>query len=155
MGTVVQLAREDADVAGVVERLRLAEARLHRRRQTICGPSEIDRAAVRFVYRAYDRNEPLTAKQLGQLLDISSAATTSLLDRLSGVGLVTRAPHPTDRRAIMLTPTDRRKDLDAIDPLSKQIAEAARELDREQSQAVRAFLGRVVDLVERECLRDG
>lgn len=151
MGRVSEFVRKDADVAGVVERLRFAEAHLQRRRQSICGPSETDRTAFRHVCEAYDLGDPLTATQLSRRLAVSTASTTAILDRLTGVGLVTRRPHPRDRRAIIIEPTDRRRDMEDIDPLSKRIAEAARELDHDESQIVARFLTRVADLVDEEC----
>ena len=40
-------------------------------------------------------------------MNISTASTTKLLDRLAAAGHVTRSPHPTDRRALMITITER------------------------------------------------
>lgn len=44
---------------------------------------------------------------LAEHIMFSKAGLTSLIDRLEGMGLVRRTPHPEDRRAILLTLTDR------------------------------------------------
>jgi len=45
---------------------------------------------------------PLTQRQLGERLSLTSGAITMLVDRLERLGLVRRGPHPTDRRYILL-----------------------------------------------------
>ena len=45
---------------------------------------------------------PLTQRQLGERLSLTSGAITMLVDRLEHLGLVRRGPHPTDRRYILL-----------------------------------------------------
>ncbi len=45
---------------------------------------------------------PLTAKDVAQRVQMGSGATTAMLDRLEKRGLVKRAPHPSDRRSIMV-----------------------------------------------------
>lgn len=50
--------------------------------------------------------EPLSPTRLFKGLMLSSAGITSRLDRLEGRGLVRRARHPNDRRAILVEMTD-------------------------------------------------
>jgi DNA-binding MarR family transcriptional regulator len=45
---------------------------------------------------------PLTQRQLAERLFLSSGGTTLLIDRLERAGLVSRRPHPEDRRAVLL-----------------------------------------------------
>lgn len=45
---------------------------------------------------------PLTAKEVAYRVQMGSGATTAMLDRLEKRGLVKRAPHPSDRRSIMV-----------------------------------------------------
>lgn len=47
---------------------------------------------------------PMT--RLGALLQVHPTSVTSAVDRLENQGLVTRVPHPTDRRAVLATITD-------------------------------------------------
>lgn len=43
-----------------------------------------------------------TPKQVAEFLELSTGATTSLVDRLVGAGTLVREPHPTDRRSVIL-----------------------------------------------------
>jgi DNA-binding MarR family transcriptional regulator len=45
---------------------------------------------------------PLTQRQLGERLALTSGAITMLVDRLERAGLVRRGPHPTDRRSVLV-----------------------------------------------------
>jgi DNA-binding MarR family transcriptional regulator len=45
---------------------------------------------------------PLTQRDLGERLSITSGAVTMLVDRLEAAGWVTRRPHPHDRRYTLL-----------------------------------------------------
>jgi DNA-binding MarR family transcriptional regulator len=45
---------------------------------------------------------PLTQRQLGERLSLTSGAITMLVDRLEHLGWVRRGPHPSDRRYILL-----------------------------------------------------
>lgn len=44
----------------------------------------------------------VTPKQLSEHLELSTGATTSLVDRMDGAGHVHRVPHPTDRRSTLV-----------------------------------------------------
>jgi DNA-binding MarR family transcriptional regulator len=48
---------------------------------------------------------PMTPGELAAKLNISSAATTALIDRMSRHGFVIRSAHPTDRRSLLLHPS--------------------------------------------------
>ena len=45
---------------------------------------------------------PLTPTELAERLQLSSGGVTVLADRLERAGWVTRRPHPTDRRSLLL-----------------------------------------------------
>ena len=45
---------------------------------------------------------PLTQRELGERLSVTSGAVTMLVDRLEAAGWVTRRPHPDDRRYTLL-----------------------------------------------------
>lgn len=49
---------------------------------------------------------PLSPGELSRRLDLTTAATTAAIDRLVALGHVTRAPHPTDRRSLLVVPTE-------------------------------------------------
>ncbi|MGY1831894.1 MarR family winged helix-turn-helix transcriptional regulator [Geodermatophilus sp. SYSU D01180] len=50
---------------------------------------------------------PSTQRALADALGVSARNVTGLVDGLAEAGLVTREPHPTDRRATLVTPTAR------------------------------------------------
>ncbi|WP_410661522.1 MarR family winged helix-turn-helix transcriptional regulator [Amycolatopsis sp. lyj-112] len=47
---------------------------------------------------------PLTAKELADRLRVSTAASTHIVDRLEKAGHITRKPHATDRRKVLVEP---------------------------------------------------
>jgi DNA-binding MarR family transcriptional regulator len=57
-------------------------------------------------------NGSMTPGQLSALTGLSTGAITALIDRLERAGLATRAPHPTDRRKVVVS-----ADQDRIDAL--------------------------------------
>ncbi|WP_269306151.1 MarR family winged helix-turn-helix transcriptional regulator [Aeromicrobium sp. HA] len=69
---------------------------------------------------------PSTQQALAAALDVTPRNVTGLVDGLVGSGHVTREPHPTDRRAILVTPTARGRR--AIDDLRSSHADLAVQL---------------------------
>ncbi|MDQ1127978.1 MarR family winged helix-turn-helix transcriptional regulator [Microbacterium sp. SORGH_AS_0888] len=139
-------------VARATERLRLAESRLARRRQTDCGPSENARAAMRFVYERSDADEDVTPTAIAEHLGVSTAAVTGILDRLRAGGLVTFRAHPSDGRSKLVVPVDRSVDLDDIDPLTAKIRRLSAGLSEEAMVEIAGFLDAVADEVDQECV---
>lgn len=137
--------------ARAMERLRLAEARLARRRQSDCGPSENARAAMRLVLERADADATVTPTEVAQYLGISAASVTGMLDRLHAGGLIGFVTNPADRRSKFIVPFDRGTDPDAIDPVTAQIRAFAAELPDGTADHVAAFLDRVREVVDAEC----
>jgi DNA-binding MarR family transcriptional regulator len=54
---------------------------------------------------------PVPQRVLADALKVTPRAVTGLVDALAADGLVTREPHPTDRRATLVTLTSRGKTL--------------------------------------------
>ncbi|HEY4456567.1 MAG TPA: MarR family transcriptional regulator, partial [Pseudonocardiaceae bacterium] len=52
---------------------------------------------------------PVTQRVLSEALKVSSRNITGLVDGLVETGFVTREPHPTDRRATLVTLTEHGK----------------------------------------------
>ena len=69
---------------------------------------------------------PSTQRALADALGTSARNVTGLVDGLADAGLVTREPHPTDRRATLVTPTARGEEL--LGELSRGRAELAGQL---------------------------
>lgn len=140
------------NAAFAVERLRLSEARLSRRRQTDCGPSENARAAMRYVLDRADAGENVTPTAIAQHLGVSTASVTGMLDRLRHGGLIAFSPNPDDRRSKLVVPFDRDTDLEDVDPLTARIREFAADLPSDVQAHVARFLTRVREAVDDECV---
>jgi DNA-binding MarR family transcriptional regulator len=85
---------------------------------------------------------PLTQRALGERLFLTSGGVTVLVDRLVRGRWVLRAPHPSDRRAVLVElhpemPVER---LAALGRFHAAIASAARELDAAERDAAAGFL---------------
>lgn len=83
----------------------------------------VARAAV--LWRLRDRG-PSTQRALAEALDVSPRNVTGLVDGLVATGFVTREPHPTDRRATLVTFTDRGRRV--VDDMGRQQDEFVRQL---------------------------
>lgn len=57
------------------------------------------------------RRGPITQRALAGHLDVTPRNVTGLVDGLEQGAFVTREPHPTDRRAILVTLTDRGREI--------------------------------------------
>jgi DNA-binding MarR family transcriptional regulator len=53
------------------------------------------------------RHGPMTQRRLAAALDVTPRNVTGLVDALVDTGFVTREPHPSDRRATLVTFTER------------------------------------------------
>jgi DNA-binding MarR family transcriptional regulator len=66
----------------------------------------LTRARATVVWQLYHQG-PCTQRELSQALGVTPRNVTGLLDALETDGFVARGPHPTDRRATVVTLTDR------------------------------------------------
>ena len=91
----------------------------------------------------------MVPKDLSQFLGITSASTTSLIDRLVSSGHVRREAHPSDRRSVVVVPTvesdtEVRETLGAMHRRMMTVAES---LSAEEARIVVAFLQRMADAI--------
>jgi DNA-binding MarR family transcriptional regulator len=104
---------DDAEINQVVRVLqairhwREAEQRMSLRSRNHMQLNENDMKALRFLVVCKNEGIIATPGGLAEHLKISSASTTKLLDRLTAAGHIERSPHPSDRRALMITITQR------------------------------------------------
>ena len=113
------------------------------------GMGETDLLALRYLLRAQADGERVGPKDLSRMLGITTASTTSLLDRLVGSGHVRREPHPTDRRSLVIVPTvatdsEVRATLGGMPRRMRSVAE---ELRSAEAQIVVSFLRRMSEAV--------
>lgn len=134
------------DVAGILERLRLAEAKLARQRQQQTGMTESDRAAMRYLLERVDAEE-VTPGMVARALHLSPASGTALIDRLVARGLVVVGSHPHDRRKKLVRPFDRNVDPDHVDPLTTRLRALADGLTAGDARIVATFLEDVLHTV--------
>ncbi|MFE5408011.1 MarR family winged helix-turn-helix transcriptional regulator [Microbacterium sp. NPDC056569] len=139
------------DVAGVLERLRLAEVKLARRREQQTGMNETDRAAMRYLLERVDTRD-VTPSMIVRALHLSPASGTALIDRLVARGLVVVEGHPHDRRKKLIRPFDRNIDPDHLDPLTMQLRGLASELPTDEARIVASFLEDVLAMVSETAI---
>jgi len=85
---------------------------------------------------------PLTQRQLGERLSLTSGAITMLVDRLQRGGWVRRRPHPTDRRYVLveLSPQAAERSPAALAAFHARIGAIAAEVPPAHRAAVARFL---------------
>ncbi|GAA2188984.1 hypothetical protein GCM10009786_20280 [Leucobacter alluvii] len=88
-----------------MQQLRGAQQRQEARSLDQSGLHSQDLRALRYIVQADRSGQPISPKDLITMLKTSSANVTNVIDRLVKKSLVTRDPHPTDRRARFLKPT--------------------------------------------------
>ncbi len=93
------------DVVTALDDLARAETTVDRAILHTLGIGPNDAKVLRHLIDLEATGEPATPRSLADLLGISSAATTALIDRLADAGWVAREPHPQDRRSIIVRST--------------------------------------------------
>ncbi len=102
-GEIDQIVR----VLQSIRHWREAEQRMSLSSRNHMRLNENDMKALRFLVICKNQGLVATPGSLSEYLDISSASTTKLLDRLEDAGHIERSPHPSDRRALMITITQK------------------------------------------------
>lgn len=101
----------------------------------------------------------LTPNQLSERLVLTSGATTALIDRLESAGYLSRSPHPTDRRSLILRLTRGSDETGArrLSSYMKMLGEAAERLSDEERTTLGGFLEAAIaaatESAERESTR--
>jgi DNA-binding MarR family transcriptional regulator len=85
---------------------------------------------------------PLTQRQLGDRLSLTSGAVTMLVDRLQQAGWVTRRAHPSDRRYVVveLSATAIERTPPGLAAYHARLREVAADVPAEHREAVCKFL---------------
>lgn len=128
---------------------RAAETIIRRSTRDSMGMGETDILALRYLLRAQASGKTVVPKDLSQFLGITSASTTSLIDRLVSSGHVRREAHPSDRRSVVVVPTvesdtEVRETLGAMHRRMMTVAES---LSAEEARIVVAFLQRMAEAI--------
>lgn len=86
--------------------------------------------------------EQLGPVELGTRLGISSGSATGLVDRLEAAGHVRRQPHPTDRRRLVVRPTDSAmlNILEVLRPMIDDLDELGAQFTAAEQQTIERYL---------------
>lgn len=93
----------------------------------------------------------LGPSELARRLQLSTGAVTALVDRLEAAGHAARAPHPSDRRRIVVTPTAKASQAlaEQTAPLEQEVRDLAEGLTEREREIVVRFLDGLTGIVER------
>lgn len=130
------------DVLGALARFRTADTQMHQRVRANAALGENELRILQYVLTCDRQGIDVKPSEISRHLGISSASTTALLDRLERLGSVQRVSHPTDRRSILIAPTERAAAEVAalVDAFEDRVAVAIEELTPEGRAAVLHFL---------------
>lgn len=89
---------------------------------------------------------PLSPTDLSKRLGISTAATTSVVDRLVALDHASRTQHPTDRRGVVVVPNPRsvERAMGTLMPMIMGVDGVLDEFTDEQQEVVTQYLERVL-----------
>lgn len=140
----------DATPGGIREQLRNLTLRQQRFERRLSRALHVDSAGLAVMDHLVTVG-PATPTELARRLEASTAATTLVIDRLVAAGHVTRQPHPTDRRKVIVTPAEHwgATAHRHVAPVIDGVTDAAQALTPSERAIVAAFLARVVDTYDR------
>ncbi|RWZ59180.1 MarR family transcriptional regulator [Labedella populi] len=144
------------DVLNALRRYRRSETAMRRRTRESMKMGETDLLALQFLLRRSKEDVPVGPRDLSTYLQISSASTTVLIDRLVRSGHVERRPHPTDRRALLLVPTVATDDevRQTLGQMHKRMLAAAETLHPDELETVVRFLDSMRNAVDAVDVHD-
>ncbi len=130
------------ELMAALAQLREAEQRLSEASQRYMKLGPTDMKALHFLIVAQNTGTIATPGAIAVHLDISTASTTKLLDRLEAAGHIIRSPHPHDRRALAISITEETYEaaVETVGRLQAKRFHAAARLSQEQREIVIAFL---------------
>jgi DNA-binding MarR family transcriptional regulator len=133
------VTEDDAEALG---ELVMGLARTQRRRwREVLSPWDLSPHQARAL-RVVCAREGTRPSDLAEALHIAPRSATEVADALEARGLVTRSPDPTDRRAVVLTPTDAGRRVQ--DEVAAARAADTRDLFARLDPADRAALSRIL-----------
>jgi DNA-binding MarR family transcriptional regulator len=93
----------------------------------------------------------LSPSEIAHRLGISTAAATIAIDRLVKVGHVTREPHPTDRRRLLVVPrpTSVTRAMDALMPMIVETDSLLDAYTEAEQSVITDYLSRALDVLKR------
>lgn len=95
----------ERDNGGALDRVLLLTVLLGADMERDLAARGLTTARTHLIWEVHRRG-PCTQRTLAAALDVSPRNVTGLVDALVATGFVTRQPHPSDRRATLVTLTD-------------------------------------------------
>jgi DNA-binding MarR family transcriptional regulator len=131
---------------------RSAETTMRRSTRDSMGMGETDLLALRYLLRVQASGKAVVPKDLSQFLGITSASTTSLIDRLVASGHVRREAHPSDRRSVVIVPTVESDNevRETLGAMHRRMMAVAESLTAEEARVVVEFLQRMTEAVSAQ-----
>ena len=134
-----------------VNRLRRAETMLQTRARSVMGLGASDFRAAQFLAASESADEPARAIDLADMLGVTSAAATMIVDRLVARGLAFRAPDVDDRRSriVRLTPEGHAGLLAAYEGLPEAVQDILDAVPAEDAHRIIDLAAAVQHVVDR------
>jgi DNA-binding MarR family transcriptional regulator len=130
------------DVAASLQRFGLQRDRMRAALARRAGISATDLDALEHL----EADGPLTQRDLGERLALTSGAVTMLVDRLERAGWVHRRPHPGDRRYVLIELSPRAAEApEGLAAYHARVRALAAGVPAAQREAVAAFLAAAAD----------
>ncbi len=130
-------------IAAHLQRFGLERDRMRASLANAAGISATDLDALEHL----EADGPLTQRQLGDRLALTSGAITMLVDRLEQAGWVRRGPHPSDRRYVLveLSPDALERAPAGLTAYHARIRTIAGNVPAEHREAICSFLRAAAD----------
>jgi DNA-binding MarR family transcriptional regulator len=134
-----------------VNRLRTAETMLQTRARTRMGLKAADFHAVQFLAAREASGTPARPTDLAEMLSVSTAAASLMIDRLVSRNLAIREPDPDDRRAriIRLTRAGQHGLTDAYEDLPSAVQDLLDAVPTAEAERIAALAAAVQHVVDR------
>ena len=135
------------DITGATRRLDIARTSLMVAFSRAVGISVSEMIALEHI----GSSGGLGPSELARRLQMTTGAVTALVDRLEASGYVTRAAHPSDRRRIVISRTQKADDdiTEEVAPMVMETLELAESFADAERQAVGRFLEGFIDIIEQ------
>jgi DNA-binding MarR family transcriptional regulator len=113
----------------------------HLQEHLTVNPTDLD------AMQALIMNGPMSPSELAKKLGLTTAAVTTVVDRLTALGHATRTPNSADRRGVVVVPSPASVDkaMGAIMPAIMGIDRAIQGFTEQEQATITAYLQRVAD----------
>ncbi|RCK68576.1 MarR family transcriptional regulator [Desertihabitans brevis] len=138
MSTAHKASTDGPAIAARVRRVQVISDKVQRRLARLLEVNPTDLTAMEHLLES----GPMTASELASRMQMSTAATTHVIDRLSRAGHVRRAAHPSDRRKIRVEtePEAVERAMVELRPIIAGVVQVASARSAEERAVIASFL---------------